>query len=83
MRAQDQAQIRTPRNSQNPRPTYRPRPHCPRGSAFLGVFAAFFGVAYLVLRALRGKETVVPGSPVLLTAILCAEAAGPFVRPLL
>jgi Flp pilus assembly protein protease CpaA len=50
---------------------------------FLGVFAAFFGAAYLVMRSLRGKETIVPGSPVLLTAILFAEAAAPFLRPLL
>ena len=50
---------------------------------FIGVFAAFFGLACLVMRAFRGKETVVPGSPVLLTAILCTEAAAPFLRPLL
>jgi len=35
------------------------------------------------MRSFRGKETIVPGSPVLLTAILCAEAAAPFLRPLL
>jgi hypothetical protein len=47
---------------------------------FIGVFAAFFGLACLVM---CGKETVVPGSPVLLTAILCDDAAAPFLRSLL
>jgi Flp pilus assembly protein protease CpaA len=53
------------------------------GALFVALFAAFFGGAYLVRRALRRPDTIVPGAPVLLTAVLCAEAAAPFLRPLL
>jgi len=53
------------------------------GALFVALFAAFFGGAYLLRRALRRPDTIVPGAPVLLTAVLCAEAAAPFLRRLL
>lgn len=51
------------------------------GALFIGLFGAFFGVLYLLLR--RRPDAVVPGAPTLLTAVLVAEVAAQWLRPLL